>query len=305
MADTQSSRGNRFRFWGVRGSLPTPGPETVRYGGNTSCIEVRADGELILLDAGSGLRKLGLALQAEFNGQPLSITLLISHTHWDHIQGFPFFGPAYVQRNSVRILGFEGARSRLASAFSAQMESPFFPVSMTALPSNITIDELQELEFKVGPVQVEACYANHPGVAVGYRLETSTGSLVYLPDNESIRPDSKPHDGTPGLHDELPEEARKRQLAFLRDATVAILDSQYDDAEYPAHRGWGHGCLTDVVKLAIEARVKQLILFHHDPAHDDAFIDGMLARARQIAKESGSTIEIDAAREGAEIELRA
>ncbi len=294
---------NRLRFWGVRGSIPTPGAETVHYGGNTSCIEVRADGELIVLDAGSGLRKLGLALRSEFGDRPLSITMLISHTHWDHIQGFPFFGPLYSERNSVHILGFEGARSRLASAFTAQMESPFFPVAMTSLPSNITIDELHELQCAIGGIEVNVCYANHPGVAVGYRLHTSGASVVYLPDNETIRPGGKPHDGPPGLDQEDPADTRQRQLEFLRGADMAVLDSQYNEAEYAAHQGWGHGCVNDVVQLAIEAEVRRLFLFHHDPSHDDEFVTAMVERARQQASEAGSPIQIEAAREGAEIAL--
>ncbi len=303
MSNPNSFGPNLLRFWGVRGSIPTPGPETVRYGGNTSCIEIRADGELIVLDAGSGLRKLGLALQAEFGDRTLAITMLISHTHWDHIQGFPFFGPLYRERNSVHILGFEGARSRLSSAFTAQMESPFFPVAMTSLPSNITIEELRDLDCSVGPIQVVACYANHPGVAVGYRLNTSTASIVYLPDNETIRPGCKPHDGPPGLGQEDPADTRQRQLDFLRDADIAILDAQYNEEEYEAHQGWGHGCVNDVVQLAIEAGVKRLFLFHHDPAHDDAFIEATVARARQQAREAGSEIVIEAAQEGAEVGL--
>src|SRR3954462_12815431 len=172
-----------IRFWGVRGSIPTPGPDTVYFGGNTSCVEVRAEGELIVLDAGTGIRPLGLSLTEEFKQKALNITILITHTHWDHIQGFPFFKPAYDPRNQVRILGYEGARASLASTLAGQMESPYFPISLQQMPGNLKIEELREMTFHVGKVYVTTCFSKHPGVCVGYRLHTTAGSIVYLPDN--------------------------------------------------------------------------------------------------------------------------
>jgi len=174
----------RIRLWGVRGSIPVPGKSTVRYGGNTSCVEVRADGEIIILDAGSGIRLLGLALDKEFGPRSMKLTLLISHTHWDHIQGLPFFSPAYDQKNLIRVLGYEGARAGLAKILASQMETPFFPVSLRQLPSHLAIEELKEMEFRVGAVKVRSKFANHPGICVGYRLATSSGSIAYFPDNE-------------------------------------------------------------------------------------------------------------------------
>ncbi|MBA2432698.1 MAG: response regulator, partial [Chthoniobacterales bacterium] len=142
----------RLKLWGVRGSIPVPGPSTVRYGGNTSCVEVRADGEIIVLDAGSGIRELGRELEKEFGERPVKLTLLITHTHWDHIQGLPFFLPAYNQKNQIRVLGYEGARAGLAAILAGQMETPFFPVNLKDLPSNIAIEELKEMEFSIGAV---------------------------------------------------------------------------------------------------------------------------------------------------------
>src|SRR5205814_429419 len=150
------------KFWGVRGSIPTPGQTTVFFGGNTSCVEVRADGEIIILDAGSGIRPLGEALAAEFGGQPIELTLLITHTHWDHIQGFPFFMPAYEARNRVHILGYEGARAGLAATLAGQMESPYFPIALKQMPGNIVIEELKDMTFNVGKIRVDACFSNHP-----------------------------------------------------------------------------------------------------------------------------------------------
>src|SRR5688500_4223771 len=158
----------KVKFWGVRGSVPSPGPDTVFYGGNTSCVEVRADGELIILDAGTGIRHLGRQLQEECGGRPMRITILVTHTHWDHIQGFPFFAPAYDPKNKVRILAFEGPRKGLEATLSIQMESPYFPISMQEMPGNIEFEELKTMEFHVGAVQVKAAFMNHPGVCVGY-----------------------------------------------------------------------------------------------------------------------------------------
>jgi phosphoribosyl 1,2-cyclic phosphodiesterase/CheY-like chemotaxis protein len=292
----------RVQFWGVRGSIASPGPSTVFYGGNTSCIEVRADGEIIVLDAGTGIRALGLSLAKEFNGQPLNLTLLLTHTHWDHIQGFPFFVPAYNPKNTVRILGYEGARQGLAATLGTQMESPYFPVGLKELPGNITIEELRDMEFTVGKVRVQAMFVNHPGICVGYRLNTSAGSVVFIPDNEPFhRMRTKP-----GAADakvlEFAEQQDKKLVEFIRDADVLIIDSQYDREEYEQRVGWGHACVDDVAELGTRAGVKQLFLFHHDPAHDDERVSRMLAHARQLA---GDGTHIEAAREGLEVLLPA
>ncbi|MDQ2918866.1 MAG: response regulator [Verrucomicrobiota bacterium] len=297
----------RLKLWGVRGSIPVPGPSTVRYGGNTSCVEVRADGEIIVLDAGSGVRMLGMALEQEFGDRPIKVTLLITHTHWDHIQGLPFFLPAYDQKNQIRVLGYEGAATGLATILAGQMETPFFPVSLKDLPSHIAIEELKEMQFSIGKVQVRAKFANHPGICAGYRLTTSGGSIAYFPDNEPYEL-LKLH--LAGRDQSSMEEAREfaktertKLVEFLRDADVLILDAQYTDEEYEKHIGWGHGSLSRVVSLALDAKVKKLFLFHHDPAHDDDKIDEMLARARLLVVESGQPLEVEAAREGAEVWL--
>ncbi|MEZ0256958.1 MAG: response regulator [Chthoniobacter sp.] len=286
------------KFWGVRGSIPTPGQTTVFFGGNTSCVEIRADGEIIVLDAGSGIRPLGESLAAEFRGQRMDITLLITHTHWDHIQGFPFFLPAYEAQNRVHILGYEGARDGLAATLAGQMESPYFPIALKQMPGNIIIEELKEMTFNVGKVRVEACFSNHPGVCVGYKLFTSSGTIVYLPDNESFNKDTdQAHGGA------LPRNLEKNIAEFISDADVLILDSQYTADEYKSHVGWGHGCVDDVVQIAIGNGVKRLFLFHHDPAHDDRYVSNMLMHAREVAQKAGSPIRVDAAREGEQLVL--
>jgi phosphoribosyl 1,2-cyclic phosphodiesterase/CheY-like chemotaxis protein len=297
----------RIKFWGVRGSIPVPGPSSIGYGGNTTCVEVRTDEEIIVLDAGSGIRELGLSLEKEFGAAPINLTLLLTHTHWDHIQGLPFFLPAYKAKNSIRVLGYEGARAGLATILAAQMEVPFFPVSWSDLPGTIKIRELKKMEFSIGKVRVRSRFVNHPGVCVGYRLFTKEGSIAFLPDNEPFEPLKLKLAARDGTH---PHRARaqaavqrSKLVEFLRDTDILILDAQYTDEKYQEHIGWGHGALSRVVSLALEARAKKLFLFHHDPAHDDHKIDEMLEQARFLVVESGRKLEVEAAREGAEIWL--
>jgi phosphoribosyl 1,2-cyclic phosphodiesterase/ActR/RegA family two-component response regulator len=297
----------RIRLWGVRGSIPVPGKGTVRYGGNTSCVEVRADGEIVILDAGSGIRLLGLALDKEFGSRSIKLTLLISHTHWDHIQGLPFFSPTYNQKNLIRVLGYEGARAGLAKILASQMETPFFPVSLRELPSHLAIEELKEMEFQIGNIEVRSKFSNHPGICAGYRLLTSSGSIAYFPDNEpyeQLKLQLASRDGI--SEDEARDFAtaeRAKMVEFIQGCELAILDTQYTDEEYTKHVGWGHSSLSSVVSLALDADVGKLLLFHHDPNHDDEMIDKMVERARVLVAKSGKPLEVEGAREGAEILL--
>jgi len=299
----------RIRLWGVRGSIPVPGKGTVRYGGNTSCVEVRADGEIIILDAGSGIRLLGLALDKEFGSRSMKLTLLISHTHWDHIQGLPFFSPVYNQKNLIRVLGYEGARAGLAKILASQMETPFFPVSLRQLPSHLAIEELKEMEFRVGPVEVRSKFANHPGICAGYRLATSSGSIAYFPDNEPYEELKLLLASRDGISEHEARDfavaERTKLVEFLQGCDLAIMDTQYTEEEYAKHVGWGHSSVDSVVSLALDANVGKLVLFHHDPNHDDQMIDKMVEHARAFVAKSGKSLEVDAAREGAEILLDA
>ena len=279
----------QIRFWGVRGSVPSPGPDTVRYGGNTTCVEVRSGNDLVILDAGTGLRRLGQSLMAnKADSRRLNLNLLITHTHWDHIQGLPFFAPLYEARWRLRIFGYEGARKSLVAALTGQMESTYFPVPFSRLPGNINIQELDKYDFNLGKFQISALRANHPGVCVGYRLITPEGKIAFFPDTE-------PRQGGDD----------REMIEFVRGVDVLILDSQYDSAEYQSHTGWGHGCVADSVRLALQAQVKRLVLFHHDPDHADRKVDALLKQARELVAQAGSKLKVEAAREGHSLKLAA
>src|SRR4029077_1246332 len=239
----------------------------------------------------------------------IKLTLLITHTHWDHIQGLPFFSPAYNSKNLIRILGYEGARAGLGAILAGQMETPFFPVSLRELRSHLAIEELKEMEFHIGKVKVEARFANHPGICVGYRLFTGAGSIAYMPDNEPYEPLKLQVAQKDGIDsDEARNFAgaeRDKMVEFLRDCDVAILDAQYTDEEYERHVGWGHSSQSRVVLLALDANVKRVLLFHPDPSHDDDMIDRMVEQTRELVRKSGKAMVIEGAREGVEIRLEA
>ena len=296
-----------LRFWGVRGSIPTPGRETAAFGGNTSCVEMRVGHEVIILDAGSGIRGLGKALMREANGEGMSISMLVTHTHWDHIQGFPFFMPAYNPKVNVRILGYEGAVHGLRSALFEQMQTAFFPVGLNQMASHVTFEELEDMQFDLGAVQVRTIFSNHPGICLGYRLSTPRGDVVYLPDHEAYERHERERqkiageESAPGI--DYARAQDEKVVEFMRDAVVVISDSQYDRAEYPSRIGWGHTCADDTVDLAMRAGVKQLFLFHHDPDHDDAKIEAMVAEGQARVQENGSALVVSAAREGGEFLL--
>lgn len=272
------------RFRGVRGSIPSPGIEMARYGGNTSCVELRCGDDFVILDAGSGIRGLGSELLHEFGSQPIEANLLISHTHWDHIQGLPFFAPGYSPANRFQIVAAHGYGSRVQLALTNQMSALNFPVALDQMRGVVAVEELAAGTTQLGAFVVRTTELNHPGGCAGFRLEAGGFSVAYLPDHE---PFHGKNDG------EL--------LDFIRDLDLLILDTQYTAEEYSRRAGWGHGCLPESVRLALAGDVHRLLLFHHDPTHDDHQIDQMVRTARDLAK--GSTLIVDAAAENQPIRL--
>lgn len=303
-----SSSPARIKFWGTRGSIAVPGPETLRFGGNTTCVELRADGEIIVLDAGSGIRPLGIALDKEFQARPIALSLLITHAHWDHIQGFPFFKPAYDPKNEIRIFGFDGAGASFRQIMAEPMKTPFFPITMRELSAKMDINKLTGMKFSLGKVDVHAALVNHPGVCAGYRIFTSTGSVAFLPDHEPYEFFLHAAQGkqlSPEQAKQIAAEEQTRLVEFLRGSDILILDTQYTDQEYKTHIGWGHGSISSAVSLALEADVQTLLLFHHDPNHDDEMVDRMVDSARAVVAKSGRPLEVAGAQQGSEILLEA
>jgi CheY-like chemotaxis protein len=292
----------RVRFWGTRGSIAKPGPTTLRYGGNTSCVEVRAgDGTLIILDCGTGAQDLGVSLAAE--PRPLRGHLMLTHTHWDHIQGFPFFSPLFVPGNEWDIYAPGGLGQHLETTLAGQMEYTYFPVTLAQLGATIRYHDLTEGSFAIGPVHVVTQYLNHPALTIGYRLELGGRSLVYSVDHEPHAPHLG--GGASGAKPEPVHGEDRRHVAFLAGADLVIHDAQYTVEEYPQKQGWGHSPAEWAVDYAVAADAKRLALYHYDPLRTDEGVDRILEVCRARAAASGSKLEVFAAAEGQVIELSA
>jgi phosphoribosyl 1,2-cyclic phosphodiesterase len=256
----------------------------LRYGGNTSCVEIRFGKQILILDAGSGIRSLGRDLGEEFAEQAIEAHLLLSHTHWDHIQGFPFFAPAYQARHRFTIVAAPGTGARLEQALRSQMDPMHFPVGFDAMSGIAGLIELAPDGSRLGDLSVRAICLNHPGGCAGFRVEANGTSVAYLPDHEPYRDERGKRAGS--------DKTRQDALVeFLYGANLLILDTQYTEQEYALRRGWGHGCLPDSVALALEAGVGRLTFFHHDPSHTDGQIDEMVKTACQIPGTGGLRIE--------------
>ncbi|UCD23025.1 MAG: MBL fold metallo-hydrolase [Gemmatimonadota bacterium] len=285
-------------FWGTRGSIPSPGGLTARYGGNTPCVSVEYKGgdgsRLLVLDAGTGIRMLGKQLQ-ERGRSEVEVDLLLSHTHWDHIQGLPFFAPLFGGSNAVRVWGPKQGDVALESILRRQMEPVVFPVPLDGLAAQLTVQHIEGESLAIGDFDVSTIRLRHPGNTLGYRLTPKAGgsSLAYVTDNEL----------GPGGEYEVGPGWRADFVRFLRGADVLVHDSMFTGTELNQHRGWGHSSFEEAVALAVEAEVKHLVLFHHRPERDDAAMDELLDAARQMGQAAQKPLAVSAAIEGTELTL--
>ena len=295
----------RLKFWGVRGSIPTPGKATVRYGGNTPSLELRLDNEeLIIFDAGTGIRGLGDHLIA--NGESLNTYLLITHPHWDHIQGFPFFKPALISGNEITIIATERKEVNLQRIIADQMNRIYFPVQLNELKAKINFRPIGEEEFTIFGAHVRTMYVNHPGFTVGYRLEYKGKSLVYISDNEPF--DREVAGRTTNFEKVVQDkylalkgDPNQRIFDFARNADILIHDCTYTPEEYVDKVGWGHSHYLFTLKVAAEANARDLVLFHHEPNRSDEALDDIVLKCRKEIKTKNFKFECTAAREGLEL----
>ncbi|HEY7527494.1 MAG TPA: MBL fold metallo-hydrolase [Candidatus Limnocylindria bacterium] len=276
----------RVEVWGTRGSLSAPGTDTLRYGGNTSCLLVRgSEGEYIVLDAGTGIRPLGVAIPADVR----RIDILVTHLHMDHLQGLGFFAPLFDPEVEIHIWGPPSTTMPLHSRLSRYLSPPLFPVRLRDVPRFPELHDARSY-FRIGGMRVRADRVCHPGETVGYRLTDPNGScLAYLPDHEP----ALGHRHFPGSGDWT------SGFALVRHADLLIHDAQYTDAEYPEHVGWGHSSVGQVAAFSAMTEVRQLMPFHHDPGHDDAQLDGMMAEIGERAP----SVQVLPGREGDKVEV--
>lgn len=283
-----------IKFWGTRGSIATPLPDRMKYGGDTSCVEiVTHEGLEIIMDAGTGMRRLGQVIM----GRKKSCkggALFLSHLHWDHIQGFPFFVPFYSPKNTFNVYSVHGANGSLKKIFSESMAKDYFPVPLANLGSRLSFVEL-EGPVDLGVARVSFHHLNHPGPCIGFRIEAQGRTIVYVSDHEDF---CKLTGDSPSARNQDAAVAE-----FSRGSDLLIREAQYTEAEYATRKGWGHSTFDDAVKSAVELQAKRLAIFHHDPDHNDDALDAQVDYCRAKLKEAGAATECFGARDGQRIDL--
>ena len=286
----------RVQFWGTRGSIAKPGRTTVRYGGNTPCVQLTsAAGTQIVIDCGTGAHDLGQTLMKS-TARPLRGSILISHTHWDHIQGFPFFAPLFVPDSEWDIYAPRGVGQSLRDTLAGQMHYTYFPIPLEQFAASVRYHDISEGSFTIGDIRVTAHHLNHPALTLGYRLEADGVSVVYACDHEPYSEQSATNSG-PMTEDD------RRHVAFLSGADLVIHDAHYTAAEYPDRVGWGHSTVEYAAEVSRAAGAKQLALTHHDPLRDDDGIDRIVEMARNDPRQKSSGLKIFAAADGHVVEF--
>ncbi len=281
-------------FWGVRGTLPVPGPDSVRYGGNTSCVTMEfARGELFIFDAGTGIKPLSNWLMG-LGQKKVEAKIFLSHPHWDHINALPFFTPLYIQGNIFEIFGPRHGEITIHELISAQMDGVYFPITIQEFASSVTFRDLHEETIDLNGITIKTMLLHHPGQCLGYRVEYKGRSVCYITDNELFLETDEDH------YDPF---YVKRLIRFIEGADLLITDTTYTDDEYSTKVGWGHSSVSQVVELADRAKVKKLYLFHHDPDQGDVDIDAKLAFARKSLQERGSDVICEAPTEKTHIKI--
>lgn len=292
----------RVRFWGTRGSIATPGPTTIRYGGNTSCVEATSEaGTLLILDCGTGARLLGNNLLKTCS-KPIRGHIFLTHTHWDHIQGFPFFAPVFLANNEFMIYGPADGERHLEEALAGQMQYTYFPVELDTIGAALACRDMGEGEFQIDDVHVRCQFLNHPAVTLGYRLTVGEATVIYCTDHEPFSPTLFRHDASSHTIGDIVHAGDRRHAEFLTGADLVIHDAQYTVEEYETKRNWGHSTIDYVVEISLASGVKRLALFHHDPSHDDRTLDAVQAYARSLVAGRGD-LDVFCAREGSVVQL--
>jgi len=298
----------QLRFWGVRGSYAAPFSSHLGVGGNTSCVEIRVDDHLLICDAGTGIIPLGNKLMQQ--DKIREIFVILTHYHWDHVCGLPFFVPAFMPDWKIDFFGPGDGPELIEEHISAQMQAPYFPVGTETWLAETNYLEPQSDGFQCGPMKISFSNVHHPGITFGYKIEVNGKTIVYASDNEckfiekSIkRRTDEFTEEEQELIEEMVHEEHQSELNLFKDADILIHDAQYTPDDYEKKHGWGHSCYVDAIDTAIDANVKELYMFHHDPNYDDAAMEAIQKHSNEIIKEKGSSLVCHIAKEGMTIDL--
>jgi len=298
----------QLRFWGVRGSYAAPFKTHLGVGGNTSCVEIRSDDHLLICDAGTGIIPLGNELIQQ--DKIREIMIILTHYHWDHVCGLPFFVPAFVPDWKINFFGPGDSPKLIEEHVSAQMQAPYFPVGTETWLAETNYLTSQNDSFQYGPMRIDFSNVHHPGITYGYKIEVNNKTIIYASDNECMFIEKSVkhrfdefNEEEHELYKEMIHEEHQSELNLIQDADILIHDAQYTPDDYEKKRGWGHSCYIDTINTAIDANVKELYLFHHDPNYDDTAMEAILKHSNEIIKEKGASLICHLAKEGMVIDI--